>query len=96
MLKDGDVIKFGTNFVRFNERHRKKGQEPLTTAFQGQVRSAPPPPPVRKAATPLADGGQPKPAVQPKPAAPPKPAPAKPAARSPSSIPPPPPPRKKP
>jgi hypothetical protein len=85
-LNDGDVIKFGTNFVRFNERRRKHGQEPLTPAFQGQVRAAPPPPP-RKVGGTSGDG----PAV--KPAAPP----VKPAARSPSSgaIPPPPPPRKK-
>ena len=99
VLNDGDVIKFGTNFVRFNERHRKKGQEPLTTAFQGQVRGAPPPPPVRKPPVPSApvssaDGAQHKPTATPaKPAA----APAKPAAHSPSSgvKPPPPPPRKK-
>ncbi|HVA45847.1 MAG TPA: FHA domain-containing protein [Pirellulales bacterium] len=89
-LKDGDVIKFGTNFVRFNERHRKQGQEPLTTAFQGQVKAAPPPPPVHKAAPAAAKSKAPQPttATAPKPAAGNRPA-------SPGSIPPPPPPRKK-
>jgi hypothetical protein len=87
MLNDGDVIKFGTNFVRFNERRRHKGQEPLTPAFQGQVRAAPPPPP-RK--TTVASSHTPPL----KPSAPP----AKPATRPSSSgaiPPPPPPPRKK-
>jgi hypothetical protein len=99
VLNDGDVIKFGTNFVRFNERHRQKGQEPVTAAFQGQVQAAPPPPPLRKPPAPSAPvssagGGQLNATGTPsKPAA----APTKPAARSPSSgtIPPPPPPRKK-
>jgi hypothetical protein len=59
VLKDGDVIKFGTNFVRFNERQRRKGEAPAIQAggFQGQVRAAPPPPPVR--------GAPPKPAASP-------------------------------
>jgi pSer/pThr/pTyr-binding forkhead associated (FHA) protein len=45
-LKDGDVIKFGTNFVRFNERHKRAGQPELAppkAAFSGRI--APPPPP---------------------------------------------------
>ncbi|HET6880381.1 MAG TPA: FHA domain-containing protein [Pirellulales bacterium] len=94
-LKDGDVIKFGTNFVRFNERRRSKDQEPLTPAFQGQVRAAPPPPPVRKHTPP-----PPQPAVVPKPSPVSSPVEAKsekpvvrPAAHG--SIPLPPPPRKK-
>ena len=33
-LKDGDVIKFGTNFVRFNERHKRAGQ-PESGAVEG-------------------------------------------------------------
>ncbi|MGH7135173.1 MAG: FHA domain-containing protein [Pirellulales bacterium] len=96
LLKDGDVIKFGTNFVRFNERRRKEGQEPVTPGFQGQVRSAPPPPPVRthtpapQTNPPAAPASSPPPRVPD--AKPEKPA-ARPAAHS--SIPPPPPPRKK-
>jgi hypothetical protein len=95
-LNDGDVIKFGTNFVRFNERRRSKGQEPITPAFQGQVRSAPPPP-VRKH-TPAPP---PNPTVAPKPGPDPPAADAKPekpvvrpAAHG-SIRPPPPPPKKK-
>ena len=86
-LHDGDVIKFGTNFVRFNERHRKQGQEPLTTSFQGQVKAAPPPPPVRKTAAGASENKPATPPPQPKPAAVRPP--------SPGGIPPPPPPRKK-
>lgn len=94
-LKDGDVIKFGTNFVRFNERRRNKGQEPITPAFQGQVRAAPPPP-VRK----HPPAPQPNPAAAPKPNSTPQPVEARPAPpvnrpAAHGSIPPPPPPRKK-
>lgn len=94
-LKDGDVIKLGTNFVRFNERRRGRGDEPVTPTFQGQVRAAPPPPPVRKAASATAEGDQLKPTpakptvvsrATEKPAAPPPP---------PGVVRPPPPPRKK-
>ena len=107
-LHNGDVIKFGTNFVRFNERQRQKGDEPVTPGFQGQVRAAPPPP------KPAAPAGHPSPGqhAAPKPAAqhaaPPHPAPpakpgtvrplgSSPPARppQPGGIPPPPPPRKK-
>ncbi|HVX14597.1 MAG TPA: FHA domain-containing protein [Pirellulales bacterium] len=75
VLSDGDVIKFGTNFVRFNERRRKGGQEPISPAFQGQVRAAPPPPPVRKPAPAAPPGptAPPRPVAQPKPAAPSRP-----------------------
>lgn len=47
VLKDGDVIKLGTNFIRFNERHRKTGAESAvpSTGFSGKVVVAPPPPP---------------------------------------------------
>ena len=49
-LKDGDLIKLGTNIVRFNERHRKSGAAPAVapTGFTGVIPSAPPPPPVLK------------------------------------------------
>ena len=78
VLKDGDVIKLGGNFVRFNERKRKQGEEPISAAPPFQVRPAPPPPPIHKpAAHPTA------------PAASPPAAPARPGA-----VPPPPPPRK--
>jgi hypothetical protein len=110
-LKDGDVIKFGTNFVRFNERQHRKGQGPAVQAggFQGQVRAAPPPPPVRSAppklgAAPAASSpARAQPAAAPPAAAPlkgpaPAAAPAKPSVRPPApprsgSIKPPPPPR---
>ena len=50
-LKDGDIIRIGTNLVRFNERVRKSaGQEPVVRdPFQGKVASAPPPQAPRKA-----------------------------------------------
>src|SRR6185437_4243340 len=73
VLKNGDVIKFGTNFVGFNERKREHGDEPVTPAFQGQVRAAPPPPPVKTHTAPAQAGNA-------KPAATPKPAPSQPAA----------------
>ena len=93
-LKDGDVIKFGTNFVRFNERRRKEGQEPVSPAFQGQVRAAPPPPPVRKS-VPIAPTGAP--VAPPASARPAETKPEKPVVRpaAHASIPPPPPPKKK-
>ncbi|HVW35776.1 MAG TPA: FHA domain-containing protein [Pirellulales bacterium] len=98
-LKDGDVIKFGGNFVRFNERKRKQGEEPISAAPAFQVRAAPPPPPIRKpagapAATPSASS---PPAQTPAPAKPQvaaAPKPPAPAAARPGAIPPPPPPRK--
>lgn len=95
MLKDGDVVKFGTNFVRFNERRRKEGQEPITPSFQGQVRSAPPPPPARTH-TPATPKPPAAPTSSPPPRAPDT-KPEKPAARPAAhgSIPPPPPPKKK-
>lgn len=92
-LKDGDVIKFGTNFVRFNERRRNKDEAPITPAFQGQVRSAPPPPVRKHPPAPQANPPvPPKPGPAAQPAKPPQPA-VRPAAQG--SIPPPPPPRKK-
>jgi hypothetical protein len=96
LLSDGDVIKFGTNFVRFNERRRKEGQEPITPAFQGQVRSAPPPPPARKQ-TPATPSASPTAPAAHSPSRVPEAKPEKPAARPAAhgSIPPPPPPRKK-
>jgi len=94
VLKNGDVIKFGTNFVRFNERQRKSaGELPAAgTVPVSRVSTAPPPPPaVRKrppATTPLSEQAPPDkgvyptvsatPAKQATGAAPPKPAPATP------------------
>ena len=73
VLKNGDVIKFGTNFVRFNERQRRSAEEaPVVKTAPAGVATAPPPPPaVRKrpaAATPLAD--QAPPPQRPEPAKP--------------------------
>lgn len=96
-LHNGDVIKFGTNFVRFNERKRQKGDEPVTPGFQGQVRAAPPPPkPAARVGHPApAQHAAPKPAPQ-HAAPPPKPGTVRPlGSSSPGGIPPPPPPRKK-
>lgn len=104
-LHNGDIIKFGTNFVRFNERKRQKGDEPVTPGFQGKVRGAPPPP-TPKAAPPSPQRAAPPthaPAAQhpaPPPAPPVKPGAIRPLGSSPppprpAVIPPPPPPRKK-
>lgn len=52
-LNDGDVIKFGTNFVRFNERRRSAGAAPPVMApvsHTQQITGAPPPPPIKKPA----------------------------------------------
>lgn len=102
-LHNGDVIKFGTNFVRFNERKRQQGDEPVTPGFQGKVRAAPPPP-TSKAAGPVPSpqrtaGPTHAPAAQ-HPAPPVKPGAVRPLGSSspparPGGIPPPPPPRKK-
>lgn len=105
-LKDGDVIKFGTNFVRFNERHKKAGQPELVISqapFAGQIAGAPPPPKVRTPAAPTPAAGAAAPAVPaprpvapqpaPSPAASPSPKPNIPAPR-PGGIAPPPPPRR--
>lgn len=64
VLKDGDVIKLGTNFIRFNERQRKAGAESAVpaTGFSGKVVAAPPPPP-----------GSAKPSVSTKPTTPMRP-----------------------
>jgi hypothetical protein len=98
VLKDGDVIKLATNFVRFNERKHRTGDGPgiQPGGFQGQVRAAPPPP-QRTAAPPA------KPAAAPGKLSASPPASSKPAAAKPPAPPgpprsggiqPPPPPRK--
>jgi hypothetical protein len=89
VLKDGDVIKFGGNFVRFNQRQHKGEGEPPAAAPAFQVRSAPPPPSIKKPAA-HADGPPPSP----KPAASPISKSAPPTAPRSGGIPPPPPPRK--
>jgi FHA domain len=47
-LKDNDVIKLGTNFVRFNERQVKSAEAATapTQGFTGTIKVAPPPPPI--------------------------------------------------
>jgi len=64
-LRDGDVIKFGTNFVRFNERHRKAGAEAPAVQIKAPapVRGVPTVPTVRKPSAP----GAPLPAPAPSP-----------------------------
>jgi len=64
-LKDGDVIKFGTNFVRFNERHRKSGAEAPAVQVKAPapVRGAPPVPVVRKPSGPSAPLKAPAPSL---------------------------------
>jgi hypothetical protein len=102
-LKDGDVIKLGTNFVRFNERKRQKGEAAMAAPAPGvgAIRSAPPPPQVRKPASPgsppVAKPAAPLPPTK-KPTAPPaspRPASPPPAAKRPPGPVPPPPPRPK-
>ncbi|HUY34818.1 MAG TPA: FHA domain-containing protein [Pirellulales bacterium] len=100
VLKDGDVIKIGTNFVRFNERQRRTGGAPAVQpgGFQGQVRAAPPPP-VRTAPPPAKPAAMPPKSSVAGPAVAP-PTPTKPAASPPATPPrpggirPPPPPRR--
>ena len=43
-LADGDIIRVGTNLVRFNERHRRGEPQPLAAASP-LIPPAPPPPP---------------------------------------------------
>ncbi|MFM9964541.1 MAG: FHA domain-containing protein [Planctomycetaceae bacterium] len=101
VLKDGDVIKLGTNFIRFNERQRKAGAESSVPAsgFSGKVVAAPPPPPGSAKPSVAAKPVAPLPAVisaPPPPAMPkaepmPTPAPAPPRPAAPNLVPPPPP-----
>ena len=91
-LKDGDLIKFGTNIIRFNERHHQSGGEmaAVQASFRGQADAAPPPLPLPP---PPAGSSQGLATQAPIPKPPPVPGvrpPAKPS--SPGSIPPPPPP----
>lgn len=66
-LADGDVIKIGTNFVRFNERKKHRQDEAAAPGVIGrQSIRTPPPPPGRAAAAP------PRPAAA---TVPPKPSP---------------------
>jgi hypothetical protein len=92
VLKDGDVIKFGGNFVRFNQRQHQGEAAPPAPAPTFQVRSAPPPPPIKHAPASADGAARPGPAT--KPPASPGPRPAPPAAPRSGGIPPPPPPRK--
>jgi pSer/pThr/pTyr-binding forkhead associated (FHA) protein len=109
-LRDGDVIKIGTNFVRFNERRRSVGQSSATEQTQqsavptSKAAKAPPPPPPPGKSKVAATAGSavPTPVAKPqptsiplvKPAIPPKPASGSTTTRS-TLPPPPPPPAKK-
>jgi hypothetical protein len=44
-LKDGDIIRLGTNLVRFNERRRRRGEAAPATIVDSQPIVSPPPPP---------------------------------------------------
>jgi pSer/pThr/pTyr-binding forkhead associated (FHA) protein len=71
-LRDGDVIKIGTNFVRFNERRKAAGAPALAegNSSQAAVKTppAPPPPPPAKSKPPASSPGSAVP-VMPKPPA---------------------------
>jgi len=43
-LKDGDIIRLGTNLVRFNERRRRPEPRPVTTTASVPLPAPPPPP----------------------------------------------------
>lgn len=92
VLKDGDVIKLGGNFVRFNEKQRRKGEEPLTAAAPLHVKPAPPPPPIRKPSGSTDAAPKASPPAMPTSSSAPRTAP--PTGPRPGVIPPPPPPRK--
>ena len=53
-LADGDIIRVGTNLVRFNQRHRRRGEPSPQTAVPAvgipQTASAAPPPPPQSSA----------------------------------------------
>lgn len=75
-LNDGDVIKLGSNLIRFNERSsRGNDQAPIATATATPTRTPPPAPP-----PPPVPGSPPRPVGQPK--APPQP----PQANTPSGV----------
>jgi hypothetical protein len=69
VLHDGDVIKMGTNFIRFNERRKSSAssvQEHATQQIAAAKKAAPPPPPppkkaVAPSATTVASGAAPTP-----------------------------------
>jgi hypothetical protein len=103
-LKDGDVIKMGSNFIRFNERRRHAGESRPAVSQPGKATppvaaarpvAPPPPPPKAKAppppATPSAKPAAPAGPAAAKPPSSPPPGPA-PAPRAPANRPPPPPP----
>jgi len=45
-LKDGDIIRLGTNLVRFNQRRRQRGEARAVATTTSLPPPAPPPPPV--------------------------------------------------
>ncbi|MGO9113667.1 MAG: FHA domain-containing protein [Thermoguttaceae bacterium] len=51
-LKDGDIIRLGTNLVRFNERRRRSGETGRAAATIASQPPAPPPPPPPPPAAP--------------------------------------------
>ena len=94
VLHDGDVIKFGGNFVRYNERGRKQGEGQATEsapAVSKPIKAPPPPPPGKAGAAASKPPNAARPTVAPQglPSAPPS-------KQAPTKQPPPPPPIKRP
>jgi hypothetical protein len=54
-LQDGDVIRLGTNLVRFNERRHRSGETPPIMASLPSQQPSPPPPPPPPSAPSSAD-----------------------------------------
>ncbi|MDA1013645.1 MAG: FHA domain-containing protein, partial [Planctomycetota bacterium] len=71
-LHDGDVIKIGTNFIRFNSRTGGKGSDgpPIEQSAPVVISAPPPPPSVRPVATGTAGSTAPRPVVPSRPTAP--------------------------
>ena len=99
-LANGDVIKLGTNLVRFNERRRRRADEPLPVSpaaspwsegiAAGQVGGSPPAPPPAKPSTQYTVPSAGLPRTPPAPPTPAIPSPPVAATASPPILPPPP------
>jgi hypothetical protein len=52
VLRDGDVIKLGTNYVRFNERAASSADQQIQAVNKQPTQAIPPPPPAPKVSSP--------------------------------------------